>query len=84
MKAKKTQGQNNSPCIYKISLTAVFSKEIDKEMLSDAVFECLREKTEHLSLVNVNSIVKCRGDAVKKVKEEVEIATRNPNLQKTQ
>lgn len=80
---KQTTEKNPSPCVYKINLTAVFSQEIGKEELSDAVFECLKEKTRHLSLVNVNSVIRCKGDVMKKVKEEIEIAAKNIGSDKT-
>ncbi len=57
---KKDSGNEKGMFVYKVSFTAVFSKDIDKNALSDAVFKTLQENTENLSMLNVESIRRCR------------------------
>ena len=52
--------KQNSPCVYKVSFTAVFSEEIDKTALSDAIFQTLKDNTRNLSMLHVESIKKSR------------------------
>ena len=70
------------PIVYKVSFTAVFSRDIGKEQLSDAVFDTLEEKAPGLAMLSVDSIQKCRNGEEKAQEVLKKVMSSKENLDK--